>query len=447
MLVLITTLANLTFLNKENKVGKNISCLNSLVRITIDGNNAILSNLSNGKWIKLKKNNLDLFNACNANEVMQNCLSIGLQHDEAKEFIDVLIQNDFFVSKNSQDTERGRLIFKLQAAYLHVTNFCNLTCRHCYRGSHPQSEHGLDINAMFTIIDRLRKADIRFLVIAGGEPLARPDIGDLLKYIGISGFDNVTLLTNGTLVTDKLARLIADYADNVHVSLDGPNEEINAQIRGKGAFERTINGIRKLKSAGVKKIKIITSITSANISRLHEMSQIQKELGVDFGTSIFAEVGRGTEYSYLKPKISDIISYFRNKTVSLDCNPMASDPNLLDINAGVTCGSGTLMFSVDCFGNIFPCHLLHMPELKIGNILNQGNLLEIIRESPVARQMQERVVENKKCHGCSVEYFCKGGCLAHTISANRYSENPWLEKDPFCKVHKEILGLQIWEDE
>jgi len=105
------------------------------------------------------------------------------------------------------------------------------------------------------------------------------------------------------------------------------------------------------------------------------------------------------------------------------------------------------MISIDCFGNIFPCHLLHKQELKIGNILEQENLLEIIQKSSVIKRMKKRIVENRKCHGCSVEYFCKGGCLAHTISANKQSENPWIEKDPFCKVHKEILSLQLWEDE
>lgn len=361
-----------------------------------------------------------------------------------------LIQNNFsndFFTEDFPNSSKRRMTFNLRAAYLHVTNFCNLSCSHCYRSSHSQSEHGIGIDSMFVVVDRLRNAGIKFLVIAGGEPLTRPGIKDLLKYIRRSQFDNITLLTNGTIMTEQLAKLIADCVDNVHVSLDGPNEEINAQIRGKGNFEKTISGIRKLKSAGVKKIKIITTITSGNINYLHEMSCMQKELGFDFGTSIFAEVGRCFEYSFLKPNISDVIRYFRDKTVSLDCNPLTTNLGLLDINAGVTCGSGTYMISVDCFGNIFPCHLLHKQELKIGNILEQENLLEIIQKSPVIKQMKERIVENRKCHGCSVEYFCKGGCLAHTISANNQSKNPWLEKDPFCDVHKKILSLQIWEDE
>lgn len=425
---------------------KSLGCLNYLVRITINGDYAILSNLSNGKWIKIRKENLSLFNASDAQGVMQNCLLRGLEHDEAKDFVETLISNDFF-TEDFPNSSKRRMTFNLRAAYLHVTNFCNLSCRHCYRSSHFQSEHGTGIDSMFVVVDRLRNAGIKFLVIAGGEPLTRPGIKDLLKYIRHSQFDNITLLTNGTIMTEQLAKLIADCVDSVHVSLDGPNEEINAQIRGKGNFEKTISGIRKLKSAGVKKIKIITTITSGNINYLHEMSCMQKELGFDFGTSIFAEVGRGSEYSFLKPNISDVIRYFRDKTVSLDCNPLTTNLGLLDINAGVTCGSGTYMISVDCFGNIFPCHLLHKQELKIGNILEQENLLEIIQKSPVIKQMKERIVENRKCHGCSVEYFCKGGCLAHTISANKQSKNPWLEKDPFCDVHKEILSLQIWEDE
>ena len=66
----------------------------------------------------------------------------------------------------------------------------------------------------------------------------------------------------------------------------------------KEILKKTISGIRKLKSAEVNKIKIITCITSVNLSHMDEMLNIQKELGVDLGTSIFAEVGRGSGYSF-----------------------------------------------------------------------------------------------------------------------------------------------------
>lgn len=426
---------------------KKLSCLNSFVRITTKGNNVILSNLSNGKWFKLRKKNVNLFNAINKEGVLQNCILSGLQYSEAVDFVETLVFNNFLAFEDSPEFNKEKVLFGFQSAYVHVTNACNLACKHCYRDSNLKSEYGVDTESLFIVIDRLKTAGVKFLVIAGGEPLLRNDIEELLKYINYKRFDSVTLLTNGTTITEKLAKSIASCVDSVHVSLDGPNEKVNAQIRGQGNFEKTIKGIKKLKSAKVNKIKIITCITSVNLSHMDEMLNIQKELGVDLGTSIFAEVGRGAGYSFLKPNISEVITYFKDKTVSLDCNPLTTDPNLLDISVGVTCGSGTYMISIDCFGNIFPCHLLHKQELKIGNILEQENLLEIIQKSSVIKRMKKRIVENRKCHGCSVEYFCKGGCLAHTISANKQSENPWIEKDPFCKVHKEILSLQLWEDE
>ena len=208
---------------KNNR--KNFGCLNSSVRITTKGNNVILSNLSNGKWFKLRKKNINLFNALNKEGVLQNCILSGLEHSEAIDFVDTLVFNNFLAFGDSPKLNKEKMLFEFQSAYIHVTNVCNLACKHCYRDSHSKSEYGVDTGSLFIMIDRLKTAGVKFLVIAGGEPLLRRDIEELLKYINYKKFDSVTLLTNGTGITEKLAKLIASCIGSVHVSLDGPNEK------------------------------------------------------------------------------------------------------------------------------------------------------------------------------------------------------------------------------
>lgn len=198
------------------------------------------------------------------------------------------------------------------------------------------------------------------------------------------------------------------------------------------------------KTAGAKKIRLVTTINSANIHRMNEMRKLKEDLDVELGTTIFAKVGRGNKRSSLTPKTGDLIKFFSEEVCSVVCNSSTAGNASLDISAGTTCGSGILMVSIDCRGNVFPCHLLHQPEFKIGNILVQPDLVQMLRESAVAKLFRKRTVEDRKCNGCEVEHFCKGGCLAHTIAAHSKSADPWKEKDPFCSVHRTILGAQLW---
>jgi len=215
-------------------------------------------------------------------------------------------------------------------------------------------------------------------------------------------------------------------------------------LRGKGNFESALIGISKFKAAGIDKVKLITSITSQNIKRLPEMRRLSDSLGVEIGTTIFTPVGRGKKHLALRPSNQDLIRSFLEEFSLLNCDNSIADDASLDINAGVTCGAGTLMVSIDCFGNVFPCHLFHKPQYKFGNLLKQPDLLEMIRSSKTAHQFRDRNVEKRKCHGCTVEYFCKGGCLARTVAAHNMADDSWIERDPFCEVNKSVLSAQIW---
>ncbi|RLC84049.1 MAG: hypothetical protein DRJ03_15370 [Chloroflexi bacterium] len=58
----------------------------------------------------------------------------------------------------------------------------------------------------------------------------------------------VGIFTNGILINERLAGDLVGCMDEVAISLDGPTEEVNDEIRGiKGSFKRTINGIMELR--------------------------------------------------------------------------------------------------------------------------------------------------------------------------------------------------------
>ncbi len=414
-------------------------CLSAAVRISTHQQESILSNLANGKWIRIHNDVLECLVAQDGVGVISNCVSAGISSEDATDFVDVLERYGFLNVTGQIRAKDEWIDFTLQSAYLNVTDYCNLKCRHCYFGSHPGLSHGVTNEQMKEIVDRLYAGGIRFLVVAGGEPLARPGIHDLLAYIATKKFDEVTVLTNGTLIDDELSSVLASTVNNVHISLDGSDEATNSLIRGANAFERTVQGIRRLKMAGVKKIRVVTTVTASNIEKMREMQDLCSSLGAEFGTAIFADVGRGHAKRHLAPSRKKLVRFFTSEIASMAC-----DSTCLDVQAGVTCGSGVSMISVDCRGDVFPCHLLHRSEFKIGNLMLQANLTEMMKDSSVVASFRGRTVEYRKCHGCPVEYFCKGGCLAHTIAAHENEVDGWKERDPYCEVHHKVISAQLW---
>lgn len=414
------------------------------MRVITREKESILSNLANGKWVRINNSVLKCLTFRNYSEMIDSLKSTGIKKQDAENFFGILTEYDF-IDVGQKRTFSKELQLHLNTAYFNVTDFCNLACSHCYFSSHPELTHGLSNEYLFKMIDSIQLSGIQFLVIAGGEPLTLPGIKDLLIYAKNKRFNDITLLTNGTIMTQNLAETIVACVDNIHISLDGHNEKLNAKLRGKENFAKTIKGIRLLKTVGAKKIRLVTTINSANINHMNQMHKLRDRLKVELGTTIFAKVGRGNNLSALIPKTNKLIKFFYEEVSSVVCNSKTSSNTSLDVSAGVTCGSGILMVSIDCRGDVFPCHLLHRPDLKIGNILAQPNLIQMLQESAVAKLFRKRTVEDRKCHGCKVEYFCKGGCLAHTIAINSKLADPWKEKDPFCIVHRTILEAQLWD--
>ena len=106
------------------------------------------------------------------------------------------------------------------------------------------------------------------LLFSGGEPLARPDLFELVAYARSLGI-RPTLSTNGTLITDETARHIKSAGFTyVGISLDGIGE-INDRFRGVGgAFERAVRGFKACVGVG-QRVGLRLTLTRHNFANLH----------------------------------------------------------------------------------------------------------------------------------------------------------------------------------
>jgi len=150
-----------------------------------------------------------------------------------------------------------------------VTRTCNLHCIHCYTDSDARKYGGeLNLDEGKALIRDLAGFQIPALLFSGGEPLARPDLFDLVAYARSLGI-RPTLSTNGTLITGETARRIKEAGFTyVGISLDGIGE-INDRFRGvSGAFDRAVRGFKACVEVG-QRVGLRLPLTRHNFANLH----------------------------------------------------------------------------------------------------------------------------------------------------------------------------------
>lgn len=149
------------------------------------------------------------------------------------------------------------------------TQKCNLKCIGCYAAS------GTDTPATipYPLVDRVigETHDLfgsRFVTISGGEPFLYKSEGKTLIDIFKKYNDMFFLVyTNGTLITEEVARRLADSANiTPAISVEGYEEQTD-QRRGAGTFKKILKAFEQLRAIGVP-FGISVTATSKNIDTL-----------------------------------------------------------------------------------------------------------------------------------------------------------------------------------
>ena len=103
---------------------------------------------------------------------------------------------------------------------------------------------------------------VREIYLTGGEPFLHRELEGIVE--DTLAVAPVTVLTNGTLFTPARVRWLASttrasrYSLELRVSLDGTEAAAHDAFRGAGAWRRTMDGLRALRSAGLFPIITLT---------------------------------------------------------------------------------------------------------------------------------------------------------------------------------------------
>ena len=331
----------------------------------------------------------------------------------------------------------------------HLTERCNLRCRHCYQtGGSAGAE--LTLTEIKHVISEISEAigdwaedyNMDFspsFNLTGGEPLLRDDLFHIIDATRERGFD-IFLLTNGTLITAQIAKALANAGVKaVQVSLEGP-EQIHDSIRGKGSFNRSMRGVKNLLDAGLP-VTLNATLSDINASSLPEMVSLAIKNGVRrLGFSRLVPSGRGAalkEKMLTPQKVNELYkNLFSMNFDDLEIitgDPIASQMDIKTIPyAGCTasggCAAGISGFTIHADGTMTPCRRLPLP---LGNVLTDS-IREIWATSKILESLRDRNRYTGKCGSCDRWAFCRG-CRAIAHFANGGPEG-YLSEDPQCFI-------------
>jgi len=141
-----------------------------------------------------------------------------------------------------------------------VTDRCNLRCLYCMPEDGIQLLKHSDILSFDEITDFTRIAvnnGVTKVRLTGGEPLVRRGITALVRMLSdISGILDLSLTTNGTLLSHFADDLKSSGLHRVNVSLDTIDPDKFKEITRGGNIEDVFEGIKAAKQAGLIPLKI-----------------------------------------------------------------------------------------------------------------------------------------------------------------------------------------------
>ena len=166
----------------------------------------------------------------------------------------------------------------------HLSEVCNLKCLHCYQENHKPISLSYPqlMDILIQYRELLKKLKVKgHINLTGGEPLCSPYFFKILEeFKKDKDLYSFSILTNGTLITDEIAKKISEYnPEYVQVSLEG-GKKTNDYIRGKNVYRKVATAIKHLKKYNIF-VSISFTATKINYKEFPQVVKFAEKHNVD----------------------------------------------------------------------------------------------------------------------------------------------------------------------
>lgn len=305
---------------------------------------------------------------------------------------------------------------------------CTLKCRMCQIWKNKGVEE-LSLDSWKHIIDDLASFmdDNRTINFAGGEPLLKDGLIELINYSYKKGF-KPAICTNAWLIDEEKARQLVDSGiEIIAISLDSLNEKTHDYIRGvEGAYKRVMNAIEYLgrfdKNKRIK-IHIQSIISQINLEDLvglaHWVNRYEIIRDITYLALIqppgiaadYQDWYRDEQFKALWPEDAKRVIFIMDELLKLRRKDTVKSYKIgnQEFQLGifkeyffnpsefykrkVECSVGSQVININTNGDIQLCPYLP----STGNVLNQ-KIEEIWYSGPSASLRNKIKICEKKCH-------------------------------------------------
>jgi radical SAM protein with 4Fe4S-binding SPASM domain len=276
------------------------------------------------------------------------------------------------------------------------------------------------------LLDELVEMGCLWILYTGGEVFARKDFLDIYTEAKKRGF-LITLFTNGTLITPKIADFLMEYRPfAIEITLYGATKRTyEALTQIPGSFDRCMRGIRLLKERGLP-LALKTVPTTVNYHEVFEMKRFAEEdLGVEFKFDPLVNPRTDCSQSPLAVRLTPeqaVNLEFRDRLRRSEYRKLAvaelaekSGPQNPKV---YTCGGGQNGCAIDPTGHMSICVLSQ----KDGYELRDGSFAEGWSGRIGEIRKSERVRQTI-CSNCKIQTLCSM-CAAMGELENGDAESP-----------------------
>ncbi len=312
----------------------------------------------------------------------------------------------------------------------HITQVCDLHCRHCYDRSDRKT---MELEQGIRVLDDLYEFSQQHNVytqvtFTGGNPLLYPHFIELYQAAAERGF--MLAVLGNPMPRHRITEMLdIQKPEFYQVSLEGL-EEHNDYIRGEGHFVRIFDFLHLLKELEIYSMVMLT-LTRRNMGEVLDLAEMLRGKVDLFTFNRLAMVGEGAALS--SAPVDEFPAFLEAFHAAAYSNPcMSLKDNFFNILrhknskpyvggcAGYGCGAAFNFVSLLPDGEVHACRKLPS---YIGNMFEQT--LNAVYHGSLADKYR---AGSEACAKCDIRPVC-GGCLAVNYG---FGNDIFKDLDPYC---------------
>jgi len=306
------------------------------------------------------------------------------------ETLDKLLPTDFPSIKRA----------KLETLQVNLGYKCNQQCLHCHVNAGPNRKEVMSLETINSILTAIKKLNIKKIDLTGGAPELNPHFKYLIEQarsMSVHVIDrcNLTILTEPN--QEGLADFLADNNVEIVASLPCYTEETVDSQRGKGVYQKSIQGLKILNELGYGQEKSSLQLNLVYNPGGAFLPPAQQHLEKDYKKMLLTKHGIvfNSLYTITNMPIKRFGSTLLSKGTFTNYMQLLKSAYQHDNLSTVMCRS---LFSIDWNGYLYDCDFNQMLDLPISDNNNQRLHIDSI-ELTTLDKMNIYIADH--CYGCT----------------------------------------------